>query len=54
MPATLYAGGVQLTEPSKVEYTVFSHCHQICPDLNNKSQLYHTEIHLQVLIAFND
>ena len=39
--------------------TVFSHCHRNCRDLNlvstnNKSQLYHTDIHVQVVFAFND
>ena len=39
---------------------VFNSIFTLSPDLsrfkstNNKSQLYHTDIHVQVLIAFND
>ena len=42
-------------EPPSI-YSIFT----LSPDLsrfkstNNKSQLYHTDIHVQVLIAFND
>ena len=46
---------------NKSPFTLFAYSiFTLSPDLsrfkstNNKSQLYHTDIHVQVLIAFND